>query len=175
MNGLTAQQIIQSQLDNNDPAWRKHFGEDLVEVMDRMHSRPGRTVDLQVRTLDATKALVTLQAVAMTRENRTALMQWPPNGQRDLFAAMRWMDEKPQVRISGTWYDLVSIDSQPVAQLIASTKTKFAADWQNQFQTDVDATLKNKMLGAGAMVDVGLRTLDSNEEVMMTLQMPMRN
>jgi len=52
--------------------WRKRFNEDLVEVLSRMGSPPGTTVDLGVRDLSG-GAVKTLKGVAMTAERRQAL------------------------------------------------------------------------------------------------------
>ena len=52
--------------------WQKRFEEDLVEVLTKMGHKPGATVKLKVRPLDAKDAHV-LERVPMTKENRTAL------------------------------------------------------------------------------------------------------
>jgi hypothetical protein len=77
IDGLTVAQIRTSQNQHGDWDWKKHFAEDLVEVLINMNHKPGSTVDLKVRTLDGSNTQKTLTAVPMTQENRDAIKSAP--------------------------------------------------------------------------------------------------
>jgi hypothetical protein len=128
LNDLPVGQIFAYQKSHSDNNWKKHFGEDLVEVLTRMGHQPGDTMNLRVRTLDANKNVTTLKDVPNIRENREFLMVWPAPGQTLLFVAVRWHDEAAQVEVSGTWYDLVSIDREPSGKIVDFAKTNYGQD-----------------------------------------------
>ena len=129
VNGLTVNQIMVSQ---KDPAQhRKHFAEDLVELMTRMGHAPTDTVNLQVQTLDADKKNLTLTNVPMTAENRYAVMNWPVPGQTSLFQGYRVKDSIPQIMEGNTWYQLRAIEGVSVEKIMEAGKAAFGQDWQN--------------------------------------------
>jgi RNA polymerase sigma factor (sigma-70 family) len=175
IDDLRVNQIISFQKSSRDAAWQKHFGEDLVDVLSRMHHPTGDTVQLQVRTLNADRTVTTLQNVPMTEENRHALMNFPASDQTSLFQAIRWQDAIPQVQINGTWYELVSVEREPAGRLVDSAKSAYGDDWQNQFQTNLMDVLKRKSDQPLYWADLQLRTLDNNERVMLTIRMPEKN
>lgn len=158
---------------SRDGGWQKHFGEDLPELLAGLHHQVGDTVDLEVRTLDADKKLTTLRDVPMTADNRRLLMVWPEPDQTNLFADIRWHDEIPEVQINGTWYELVSVQRHSAKQLVESAKSKFGEDWKNQFQGNLMDVLSSKAKPLNA-ADLQLRTLDTNEEVTMTVRVPVQ-
>jgi hypothetical protein len=167
-------QIISFQQQQADPLWRKHFAEDIVEVMSGMNHGLATTVNLQVRTLDADKKLLTLDNVPMTAKNRLSLMVYPLSNQAGLFTSMRWDGDVPQVQVNGTWYDLLAVDDNSARQLIDSAKTKFGDGWKANFQGNVmDAVYA----GGDKMPtpNLKLRTLDSNEVVTISVWAPMKN
>jgi len=175
IDDLRVNQIISFQKSSRDPLWRKHFGEDMVEVLSHMHHPIGDTINLQVRTLDANKTVTMLQNVPMTHENREALMVMPASDQTVLFSAIRWQDAVPQVQINGTWYELVSVEREPARRLVDSAKSAYGDDWQNQFQKNLMDVLKHKSNRPIYWADLQLRTLDNNEQVMLTIQVPQPN
>jgi RNA polymerase sigma factor (sigma-70 family) len=171
VDDISVEQIFNSQKFNNDADWRKHFGEDLPEVMNQMHHPLAATVDLRVRTLDGTGKPSLLQGSLMTPDNRQSLMVWPADGQDMLFADIRWKDQKPQVKIGDTWYELVSVLGESAARLINLAKDANGDDWQNSFQKNLMKEIygKNKTLDTADLV---LRTLDYPEQVTMTIRAP---
>ena len=72
IDGTSQAEILASCKKTWRRVWRKRFNEDLVEVLSRMGSPPGTTVDLGVRYLSG-GAVKTLKGVAMTAERRQAL------------------------------------------------------------------------------------------------------
>lgn len=149
----------------------EHFAEDLVEVMSNMNYGLGTTVDLQVRTLDADKKLVTLSNVPMTNKNRWSLMVVPDPNQTGLFAEIRWDTDVPQVRVNDTWYELVGIGETSAKQLADSAKSKFSDDWKNNFQDNAISVISTDGKPP-SVADLKLRTLDTNEVVKITVWVP---
>jgi hypothetical protein len=81
----------------------------------------------------------------------------------------------PQVRIHGTWYELVSVEHEPASRLVDSARSAYGDDWQNQFQKNLMDVLKHKTDQPMYSVDLQLRTLDNNERVMLTIRLPQPN
>jgi RNA polymerase sigma factor (sigma-70 family) len=174
VNGLTVNRIMVSQKDNEQH--RKHFAEDLVELMTRMGRAPAATVMLQVQTLDGDKKLLTLQNVPMTEENRQALMNWPAPGQTSLFQGYRLIDSVPQIQEGNTWYKLRAIEGVPIEKIIQAGKAAYGPDWQNYNDTD---RLTEILTGMGrkpqSQTLLELQTLDTNEIVELTIRVPEKN
>ena len=128
----------------SDPQKHKHFGEDLVECLAKMHHPVGDTVNLQVRTLDASRTLSTLQNVPLTADNRDSLMNWPAPGQTSLFQGFRHKDSLPQVEENDTWYDLLAVNNISVEKMRdprkpptqrtgrITTRSRFSRPWDNR-------------------------------------------
>lgn len=137
-----------------------------------MGHQPGDTMNLQVRTLDANKNVTTLKDVPNTEENRQLLMVWPAPNQKSLFFAVRWHDAIAQVQISGTWYDLVSIDHEPAEKIIDFAKATYGQDWQKQFEGNLMDILTRMGRRPVYTANLELHTLDSDELVTLTIRVP---
>ena len=74
IDGVPADVVVNTCRDLDAKDWKKRFEEDLVAVLSYIGSSPGQTVTLDVQTLDSGTP-VTLQAVAMTADNRRAIME----------------------------------------------------------------------------------------------------
>jgi hypothetical protein len=172
IDDLPVNQIFNFQRSHGDNAWHKHFAEDLVDVLRRMHHPAGDTVDLQVRGLGANQAVTTLQNVPMTEDNRRSLMVWPAPDQTSPFQAIRWQDAIPQVQINGSWYELVSVEHESAQRLVDSAKHAYGDGWQDQFQNNLMDVLKHRGIEPLHPAEVQLRTLDTNELVTITVRVP---
>jgi RNA polymerase sigma factor (sigma-70 family) len=134
--------------------YRKHFQEDLVEILSRMGHAPGGTVELSVTDPTSGQAQV-LKDVAMTEENRRTLLEnadilagvknttlgggaqttrIQPSaagrggvaGKRTApFSGMRWMGDKAQVLVDQTWYEFVALDGMPAEKIIQFAKEAY--------------------------------------------------
>ena len=174
VNGLSVNRLM---VDQPDPTQhRKHFAEDLVEVMTRMGQAPADAVNLQVQTLGPDKKLLTLQNVPLTRENRQAVMNWPAPGQTSLFQDYRLKDSLPQVKENGTWYQLRAIEEAPIQKITEAGKAAFGSNWQNY--NDM-GNLTKILTGMGRKPQpetlLELQTLDTNEIVDITVRLPEKN
>lgn len=165
VNDLAVNEIMTSQ--KMDTQHRKHFAEDLVELMTKLGHAPGATANLEVRTLDADKKILMLKNVPLTKDNRYSLMNWPAPGQTSLFNAYRLKDSVPQIRENGTWYELRAIEGVPLEKLVEGGKAGYGT---LRFRHSV----ANKILTSMAQGDtlLELRTLDTNEIVELTIRPP---
>jgi beta-lactamase regulating signal transducer with metallopeptidase domain len=75
INDVPAAKILNHLASSGDFASRKHFAEDLVEVLTGMGNPPGRTVKLDLRTVDGHKPLQ-VPAAEMTEENRSSVLKY---------------------------------------------------------------------------------------------------
>ncbi len=167
VNEVTVNQIMVSQ--TNPAQHRKHFAEDLVELMTRMGHPPADTVNLQVQTLGSDKKNLTLQNVPMTEENRQTLMNWPALGQTSLFQGYRLNDSVPQIEENDTWYELLAIDRIPLEKIKEAAEVAYGPDWKNHNVMEMLTSTGHKPQGETLLE---LRTLDTNETVTLTVRAP---
>src|SRR5262249_44736356 len=135
----TTAQIIAFAQQSDAEHWRQRFSDRSVELLNAMGDQPvdGR---LDLRTLD-TKETVTINknvfdpvgttaakpgaVAAAGRADGTGYARLSP------FAAVRWRDgANYEVKVNGAWYALVSLDGQPIGQLIDFSKSRFGSIWQ---------------------------------------------
>ena len=57
------------------------------------------------------------------------------------FQAVRWRGDVPQVRVGGTWYELLKLDGLPAAKIVATCKVLDDDAWQKRFEEDLVAVL----------------------------------
>jgi RNA polymerase sigma factor (sigma-70 family) len=174
INGLSVNRLM---VDQPDPRrHRKHFAEDLVELMTRLGHAPGDAVDLQVQTLGPDKKLLTLQNVPLTQENRRAVMNWPATGQSSLFQDYRLRDSLPQVEENGTWYRLRAIEGAPIQKITEAGKAAYGPNWQNYNDmnnlTEILTSMGRKPQPETLLE---LQTLDTDETVELTVRLPEKN
>lgn len=72
LDGIPAAEIVAFSQQTYGTLWQKRFEEDLVKVLTRMGRPPGKTVALEVQSLDASERR-TLEEVPMTSANRRAI------------------------------------------------------------------------------------------------------
>lgn len=68
-----------------------------------------------------------------------------------------------RVEVDGSWYDLVSIDGAPIADLIAAMKIGCAdgeLNWRKRFAEDLDKIMEAASCPIGSTVMLGLRRDD---------------
>lgn len=164
---------------SNDFAPRKHFAEDLVEVMRDMGQPLGNTVKLEMRTLD-TRQLIVVSAAAMTEENRKsvlangnpatapALVFGAPrfslrNNAPTLspFTAVRWSGDVPQVQYKGTWYDLLSINDVPASKIMDYLQQSHDFAPRKHFAEDLVEVMRDMGQPLGNTVKLEMKTLDT--------------
>jgi RNA polymerase sigma factor (sigma-70 family) len=79
------------------------------------------------------------------------------------FSAIRWL---PQVRVNGTWYELVAIDDQPIQEIMDFVQKTYGSDeLAKRIDEDLVEVLTRKGYPPEATVKLQLRTLDTNKLV----------
>jgi hypothetical protein len=53
------------------------------------------------------------------------------------FAAVRWQESQPEVKIGQQWYKLVSLDDLPAAEIVAFSRRTYGDRWQKRFEEDL--------------------------------------
>jgi len=53
------------------------------------------------------------------------------------FAAVRWQEFQPEVKLGDEWYQLVSLDDLPAADIVAFSRLTYDGRWQMRFEEDL--------------------------------------
>ena len=53
------------------------------------------------------------------------------------FAAVRWSDSEPEVKLDEEWFKLVSLDGLPIAEILTFSHETFENKWQMRFEEDL--------------------------------------
>jgi len=53
------------------------------------------------------------------------------------FAAVRWRQSQPQVKVGEEWFKLVSLDELPTSEIVAFSQRTYGNKWQKRFEEDL--------------------------------------
>jgi hypothetical protein len=53
------------------------------------------------------------------------------------FAAVRWQDTQPEVKVDDQWFKLVSLDDLPAAEIVAFSQRTYGNLWRKRFEEDL--------------------------------------
>jgi CubicO group peptidase (beta-lactamase class C family) len=53
------------------------------------------------------------------------------------FAAVRWQQAQPQVKVGDEWFQLVSLDEIPASEIVTFSKRAYGDKWQKRFEEDL--------------------------------------
>jgi hypothetical protein len=53
------------------------------------------------------------------------------------FAAVRWHESQPEVKVGGEWFKLVSLDELPASEIVAFSQRVYGDLWQKRFEEDL--------------------------------------
>jgi CubicO group peptidase (beta-lactamase class C family) len=53
------------------------------------------------------------------------------------FAAVRWQQSQPEVKVGDEWFKLVSLDDLPTAEIVAFSQRTYGDKWQKRFEEDL--------------------------------------
>ena len=53
------------------------------------------------------------------------------------FAAVRWQESQPEVKVGDEWYRLVSLDDVPAAEIVAFSRQTYGDKWPKRFEEDL--------------------------------------
>ncbi|MCG6157528.1 serine hydrolase domain-containing protein [Rubinisphaera margarita] len=91
---------------------------------------------------------------------------------RSPFAAVRWNEDEPEVRIDGDWFKLVSIDGHPTGQLLRFSRERYEEKWRKRFEEDLFELLARMGHEPGETVDLVVQAPDA-EEMQTLKEVPM--
>jgi hypothetical protein len=83
--------------------------------------------------------------------------------------------EPPRVLLDGEWFELLSIDGSPVAEIIGTAQAEFGSIWQKRVAEDLVEVLAAVGAPPGVEILLGLRSEDTGEAVTRTEPMTAEN
>lgn len=87
------------------------------------------------------------------------------------YAAVRWRDSVPEVELMGTWYELVSLDDIPAAEIVSFCKKTKGKFWRKPFEEDLVVVLQQMGKQGHFDMETGpltVRRLDTGETLVLT-------
>ena len=152
----------------------ERFVEDLVEVLTKMGTKVGRTVELGLVDLE-TKKKVTMKDAVMSLDKRQALrgVAEPPlsSGGKGFpklspFDSLRWKGDEPEALLGARWYEIISIDGMSRDEILDFCRKTFGARRaKKRFAEDLVEVLTRMGVRTGRTADLVLKDLDSRELV----------
>lgn len=79
------------------------------------------------------------------------------------FAAVRWQESQPEVKLGQQWYGLVSLDNLPAAEILAFSRQSYGKRWQKRFEEDLVELLSRMGHPPQNTVTLVLQSLTSSE------------
>ncbi|MGD9636133.1 MAG: serine hydrolase domain-containing protein [Pirellulales bacterium] len=77
------------------------------------------------------------------------------------FAAVRWNDFQPEVRVDGEWFQLLALDDIPAAEIVAFSRKTYDDKWQKRFEEDLVELLTRMDHPPGDKVTLVVQTVTS--------------
>ena len=60
-----------------------------------------------------------------------------PSLQKSPFAAVRWQQSQPEVKVGDEWFKLVSLDGLPASEIVAFSRRTYRDRWRMRFEEDL--------------------------------------
>jgi hypothetical protein len=79
------------------------------------------------------------------------------------FAAVRWQESQPEVRVGDEWFKLVSLDELPVSEIVAFSQRTCGDTWQKRFEEDLVELLTRMGCPLQDTVRLVVQSLTSSE------------
>jgi hypothetical protein len=174
LNDLSADQLVSFAQSVDKRDWRMRIQEDLPALLILMGHPAGPTVKLTLKDLSS-GGVQTLEQVPMTEDNRRAMFDarislqdkaehlWRDGPMVSAFQDIRWNDQTPQVKVNGTWYELVAFNDLSPDQIISFAQTVDTTDWKKRFNEDLPSLLILMGHEPGPTVTLKLKDLVSGE------------
>lgn len=83
---------------------------------------------------------------------------------RSPFAAVRWEDSQPEVKVNDEWYRLIALNGIPAKKLIDFSKETFDEKWQKRFEEDLVELMARMGHPPGSTVTLEVQSLTSAEK-----------
>jgi hypothetical protein len=79
------------------------------------------------------------------------------------FAAVRWQQSHPEVKVGDEWFKLVSLDELPASQIVAFSQRTYGDKWQKRFEEDLVELLSRMGHPPQDTVTLVVQSLTSSE------------
>lgn len=79
------------------------------------------------------------------------------------FAAVRWEEDQPEVKVGEEWYRLISINEIPSEEIVTYSQDTFGDLWQKRFEEDLIELLTRMGHESGENVNLTVESLTSSE------------
>jgi CubicO group peptidase (beta-lactamase class C family) len=79
------------------------------------------------------------------------------------FAAVRWQQSQPEVKVGDEWFELISLDDVPTTEILAFSKQEHGEKWQKRFEEDLIELLSRMGHPPGDAVKLTVESLSSSE------------
>ena len=89
---------------------------------------------------------------------------WTNGPKLSPFQAVRWQDATPQVQVNNAWYELVSLNDIPAADIVTFCKQVQPDDFQKRFDEDLPAVLTLMGHDPGTSVTLVVKDPQSGKE-----------
>ncbi len=90
------------------------------------------------------------------------------------FAAVRWKESQPEVKLGNEWFKLVSLNELPSAEIVAFSKQTYGDKWRMRFEEDLVELLTEMKQPPQNKVTLVVESLTSGETSILT-DVPMTN
>jgi CubicO group peptidase (beta-lactamase class C family) len=81
--------------------------------------------------------MVTHAAAKNRKTNKGSQLRNPDYAKKSPFAAVRWKESQPEVRIGEEWLKLVSLDELPASEIVAFSRRTYGNKWRQRFEEDL--------------------------------------
>jgi hypothetical protein len=61
----------------------------------------------------------------------------PAYSEKSPFAAVRWQQSQPEVKVGEEWFKLVSLDDLPATEIVAFSQRTYGNKWRKRFEEDL--------------------------------------
>lgn len=83
---------------------------------------------------------------------------------RSPFAAVRWEDSQPEVKVNDEWFKLIAINGIPAKKMIDFSQQTFDDRWQKRFEEDLVELMTRMGHPPGSTVTLEVQSLTSTEK-----------
>jgi CubicO group peptidase (beta-lactamase class C family) len=81
--------------------------------------------------------MVTHAAARNRKTNKGSQLRKADYAKKSPFAAVRWKESQPEVRIGEEWLKLVSLDELPASEIVAFSRRTYGNKWRQRFEEDL--------------------------------------
>ena len=104
------------------------------------------------------------EAAAWSIVNRQFASDEVVYAKKSPFAAVRWKESLPEVKVGDEWFRLVSLDGQSATDIVAFSKQTYRGQWQKRFEEDLVELLSRMGHAPEDAVTLVVQSVETGEE-----------